>query len=335
MNDFANRHGISLTSEEVVKISDTFSSGGSMADGGGVGEKKSTAWLIGEEGGLPKIRAYATIQEAKDNQFNEMSDNDSSDTLITSVDDLREYLDKNYHIDNLSPYMYVKYAKSMATGGEVEWSKGTEVYTLENYTKNPYATPQKKDGIVMSDKGNNVEVEWLDGHTTLVNKRFLYKKSSGGSMATGGGVGNEVNKLLSELKNSLEKKDFDSFNDISEKIHEISDGEGLSKSEYEVWDDLREKERQLQFSKFGSMATGGEVEKYYRGGKYDRGDRPSPRESATLFMNGYRRIGQDGNYWVIVENMNGVKRWQRERHYAEGGMIGELNKTYSFWDLFK
>lgn len=56
--------------------------------------------------------------------------------------------------------------------------------------------------------------------------------------------------------------------------------------------------------------------------KYDRGNRPSPRESATLFMPGYRREGQDGNMWVIVENVNGVKRWQR---YEEGGVTAVDN----------
>lgn len=47
------------------------------------------------------------------------------------------------------------------------------------------------------------------------------------------------------------------------------------------------------------------------GDVYDRGDRPSPRESATLYEEGYEEIGQDGNLWKIVVDKNGKHRWQK------------------------
>jgi hypothetical protein len=39
--------------------------------------------------------------------------------------------------------------------------------------------------------------------------------------------------------------------------------------------------------------------------------RLGPAESATQFVVGTRKRGQDGNMWIIVKAINGVKRWQR------------------------
>ena len=38
--------------------------------------------------------------------------------------------------------------------------------------------------------------------------------------------------------------------------------------------------------------------------------RPSPIESATLYKVGIKKIGSDGNKWIIAENKNGIKRWK-------------------------
>ena len=38
-------------------------------------------------------------------------------------------------------------------------------------------------------------------------------------------------------------------------------------------------------------------------------ERPSPSESATKFKVGTKKKGNDGSMWIIVENKNGVKRW--------------------------
>jgi len=45
--------------------------------------------------------------------------------------------------------------------------------------------------------------------------------------------------------------------------------------------------------------------------KNDKKDRPSPSESATLFDIGTKKIGNDGNEWIIKENKNGVKKWSK------------------------
>ena len=43
-------------------------------------------------------------------------------------------------------------------------------------------------------------------------------------------------------------------------------------------------------------------------------DRPSPSESATQFKVGTKKKGNDGNVWIIVENKNGVKRWNKVKN---------------------
>jgi hypothetical protein len=45
--------------------------------------------------------------------------------------------------------------------------------------------------------------------------------------------------------------------------------------------------------------------------------RKSPAQSATLYALGTKKIGLDGNQWIITETKNGVKRWKMHR-----------NKTY-------
>jgi len=41
-------------------------------------------------------------------------------------------------------------------------------------------------------------------------------------------------------------------------------------------------------------------------------NRPSPNESATLFNIGFEKKGNDGNMWIIKENKNGVKKWNKK-----------------------
>ena len=56
------------------------------------------------------------------------------------------------------------------------------------------------------------------------------------------------------------------------------------------------------------------------GGKLNRGERPSPQYSATLFEQGYQMQGQDGNDYHIVKDKRGVQRWQKVK-YASGGEL--------------
>jgi len=60
------------------------------------------------------------------------------------------------------------------------------------------------------------------------------------------------------------------------------------------------------------------VNKYGRGGY--RANRPSPSVSATEFLVGTKKRGNDGNLWEIRANINGVHRWVKLSNYAKGGM---------------
>jgi hypothetical protein len=44
--------------------------------------------------------------------------------------------------------------------------------------------------------------------------------------------------------------------------------------------------------------------KYYSG-------RKSPPVSATIYQVGFKKQGLDGNYWIIIQTSNGVKRWKK------------------------
>lgn len=45
--------------------------------------------------------------------------------------------------------------------------------------------------------------------------------------------------------------------------------------------------------------------------------RKGPSESATLFKVGTKKKGNDGNMWIIVENIKGIKRWQKTNNKKE------------------
>ena len=53
------------------------------------------------------------------------------------------------------------------------------------------------------------------------------------------------------------------------------------------------------------------IESFKKGGALDRGKRPSPKESATIYKAGTRKEGQDGNIYEVVIAKNGVKRWSK------------------------
>jgi hypothetical protein len=75
------------------------------------------------------------------------------------------------------------------------------------------------------------------------------------------------------------------------------------------------------YSSVGIMNMFGEDDGYYKrkymkykskymnliGGKHER---PSPSDSATLYIVDTKKIGNDGNKWTIVENIEGIKRWK-------------------------
>lgn len=42
--------------------------------------------------------------------------------------------------------------------------------------------------------------------------------------------------------------------------------------------------------------------------------RPSPSDSATIYKVGFKKIGNDGNMYIIAKNKNGIKRWKKYKN---------------------
>lgn len=63
--------------------------------------------------------------------------------------------------------------------------------------------------------------------------------------------------------------------------------------------------------------------------------RKSPSQSATLYKEGTKKKGNDGNTWIISVNKNGVKRWKLYRKISSS--LSPKNKSsnakYNFIDL--
>jgi len=71
---------------------------------------------------------------------------------------------------------------------------------------------------------------------------------------------------------------------------------------------LENRERILKV-KFPTLSNSLKIESKTNSKKMSKKERPSPSESATLFKIGTKKIGNDGNEWIIKVNKNGVKRW--------------------------
>lgn len=76
--------------------------------------------------------------------------------------------------------------------------------------------------------------------------------------------------------------------------------------------DVKEKEAYLD-SDYWEVEDAENISMLYKKGGdiKDRGIRPSPKESATIFKAGTRKRGQDGNMWEVTVAKNGVKRWKK------------------------
>ena len=69
---------------------------------------EAKAWLVDEENGLPRIIRFATVQDAKDAQFDEMADDPYNRPLFTSLKGLKAYLDEQYMDDyDVEKYRFV------------------------------------------------------------------------------------------------------------------------------------------------------------------------------------------------------------------------------------
>jgi hypothetical protein len=58
-------------------------------------------------------------------------------------------------------------------------------------------------------------------------------------------------------------------------------------------------------------------------------NRKSPMESATLYEEGTRMKGVDGNFWTIKTASNGVKRWARGSSNSSGSSLQSKKRSRS------
>ena len=141
---------------------------GEMKNGGGVGQVKAKAWIINEEGGLPKIKAYKTIMEAHNNVYKQ------GGHQINSLSRLKDFLSAKYDINNVEPYMYVK---QMANGGgladvpesfpetdAMSYGEGGNLIgkqKMKNLKSYEIITPNGKSHFVSAFSKKSVENFWL------------------------------------------------------------------------------------------------------------------------------------------------------------------------------
>jgi hypothetical protein len=71
-------------------------------------EEKAVAWTVEEEDGLPRIRGFSSAEEAEDASYDEMKDDDYPALVIYKFEDLKNYLEGQYDIFNMEPYLNVK-----------------------------------------------------------------------------------------------------------------------------------------------------------------------------------------------------------------------------------
>jgi hypothetical protein len=99
----------------------------------------------------------------------------------------------------------------------------------------------------------------IDGGYHKLADKIEKAMESNEEMAKGGYVSQKINSLLNKLEYASKNGKEDEFDKISNKIHEISDNQGLNESEYNRWDEIRSLENEKRISKFSKMAKGGGI----------------------------------------------------------------------------
>ena len=149
---------------------------------------EAKAWLVDEEDGLPKVMRFATIEDAKDAQFDEMADEPYNRPLFTSLDDLKSYLDDQYMDD----YDVEKY-RDVNEGDLYEAKKDEEEIAIEDMPADedidleaePAAPEDELSAAASSATGDSKE---------LINHLMT-------SLDTAKAMGNE--KLTTQILNTL------------------------------------------------------------------------------------------------------------------------------------
>jgi hypothetical protein len=153
-------------------------------------------------------------------------------------------------------YKGLRQGKYYDKGGEVSFIDYNESEIMyEPHNKKYYANDVEFDSLQEAK-------DFIDRGEINADIRDAYSK---GMFADGGEIASKLQVLFERMKKSLSTKNFNSFNNLSNKVHEISDAKGLTEKEYEVWDSLREKENELRMTAFlgkSKYAKGGNIENF-------------------------------------------------------------------------
>lgn len=83
-----------------------------------------------------------------------------------------------------------------------------------------------------------------------VQKSNYPKLAKGGMMSDDEDVRKRLDSLFNDLKHAHDTANEDKFDMISDKIHEISDNEGMTRDEYEKWDEIRHAENERRLDRY-------------------------------------------------------------------------------------
>ena len=86
----------------------------------------------------------------------------------------------------------------------------------------------------------------------LIGDSLKGKQYAKGGKMDDGHTSKKINILLSKLKSAAKNGDEEKFDKISNQIHQISDNQGLTESEYNEWDEIRSKENEKRIVKFSN-----------------------------------------------------------------------------------
>jgi len=122
---------------------------------------EAKAWLVDEEDGVPKIFRFATVEDAKDEQFDEMADNPYNRPLFTSLEDLKSYLEAQYMRDyDIEKYRFVKNLN-------------------ENLNENKYRASDFPEVTGFEEDNNRIIITFSDNTKDLIEPRNFANKEVG------------------------------------------------------------------------------------------------------------------------------------------------------------
>ncbi len=159
-------------------------------------------------GGIENVRINTKLEALQETESKDFNDKSPYYAKVGTIGTVIDIIGSKYKVqlDNLDTILVHKLDIGDYWGiYNFEYRKGDDVYILENYNKNPYATPIKKEGKVIDFDGKDVSVEWSDGSASTLNQRFLYKEK----YAKGGGLNDShlddlYNKSNKNVQGALE-----------------------------------------------------------------------------------------------------------------------------------